>query len=108
MADLEVRQGEPLTLDQAQNVLSRAARNLGRVFGVTLGVGRSGEVLMFVDDLGEPVVNGYEKDGETECLAATKREIDDGMFLKLFGGRAIYAAMVLKISEIMESEKDGS
>lgn len=93
-----------LTLEQAQNVLARAARNVGRVYGVHMSVGAKGDELRFVDDMGDPVLDGFSQEGELEILCCTKAEIDQGVFVKLFAARSLYAALALKFAEILESE----
>jgi len=105
MTDLTTTAGEPLSLAVAQSVLTRAARNVGRVYGVSLGVGTSGDNLMFVDDLGEPVVDGFGPGQATEVVCCSRHEIEDGTFLKLFAARSLYAALTLKFGEILQSEQ---
>ena len=95
---------EPLTLAQAQSVLARAARNVGRVYGVGLSVGQQNNALIFVDDMGDPAVDDFVGDREPTIICATQQEIEDGSFLKLFAARSLYAALALKILEILESE----
>lgn len=92
-----------LTMEQAQSVLSRAARNVGRVYGVGLSVGQQSDMLVFVDDLGEPVVDDFAE-GAPVIQCATQQELSDGTFLKLFAARSLYAALTLKLVEIFESE----
>jgi hypothetical protein len=94
----------PLTMEQAQAVLTRAARNVGRIYGVGLGVGAQSDGLVYVDDLGEPVVDDFARDGPLMIPCASKEEIADGSFMKLFAARSLYAALTLKIAEIVESE----
>jgi hypothetical protein len=60
--------------------------------------------LIFVDDLGEPVVDDFASEGPLVVPAASEDEIRDGSFLKLFAARSLYAALTLKIGEIIESE----
>jgi hypothetical protein len=95
---------QPLTVAQAQSVLSRAARNVGRVYGVGLSVGQQGNELIFVDDLGDPAVDGFANDGDPAIVCATQQEIEDGSFLRLFAARSLYAALALKVMEIVETE----
>ena len=45
------RKTQPLTIQQAQSVLARAARNVGRIYSVGLSVGMQSNGLMFIDDL---------------------------------------------------------
>jgi hypothetical protein len=98
------RAHEPLTMEQAQSVLMRAARNVGRIYGVGLSVGLQSMGLVFVDDLGDPVVDDFAPEGPTMVPAASPAEINDGSFLKLFAARSLYASLVLKFTEILESE----
>jgi hypothetical protein len=98
------RKSPPLTLQQGQNILSRVARNVGRVYGVGLSVGQQSNGLMFVDDLGNAVVDDFAADGPLVIPCASEEELQNGEFLKFFGGRSMYAALTLKIAEIMESE----
>lgn len=97
-------QHDPLTLEQAEAVLARAARNVGRIYGVGLSVVRQSDGLVFVDDLGEPVVDDFSPEGPLVIPAASRVEVADGSFLKLFAARSLYAALTLKIAEIIESE----
>lgn len=97
------RKNQPLTLEQAQSVLSRAARNVGRIYSVGLSVGRQSNGLMFVDDLGAQVIDDFGADA-LAIPCCSDEEIANGNFLKLFAARALYAALTLKLSEIMESE----
>ncbi len=98
------RKSEPLTIQQAQSVLSRAARNVGRIYSVGLSVGQQSNGLMFTDDLGEAVVDDFAPDGPMAIPCASEEELKDGTFLKLFAARSLYAALTLKIGEIIESE----
>jgi hypothetical protein len=98
------RKIQPLTIEQAQSVLARAARNVGRIYSVGLSVGRKSNGLMFVDDLGEDVVDDFAPDGPLAIPCASEDEVNDGSFLKLFAARSLYAALTLKIGEIIESE----
>jgi hypothetical protein len=98
------RKHDPLTMDQAASVLARAARNVGRIYSVGLSVASQGGQLVFVDDLGEPVVDDFAPDGPLMVPCAEKAEIADGSFLKLFAARSLYAALTLKIGEIIETE----
>ena len=96
-----------LTMEQAQSVLMRAARNVGRIYSVGLSVGQQNDMLVFVDDLGDPVVDDFVADGAQVVQCATQQELNDGSFLKLFAARSLYAALTLKLVEIFESESDG-
>jgi hypothetical protein len=98
------RRHEPLSMQEAQAVLARAARNVGRVYGVGLSVGQQANGLVFVDDLGDAVVDDFAQDGPLIIPAASVEEVTDGSFLKLFAARSLYAALTLKIGEIVESE----
>ena len=98
------RKNQPLTMEQAQSVLARAARNVGRVYSVGLSVGRQANGLMFVDDLGANVVDDFAPEGPLAIPCASEEEIQNGDFLKLFAARSLYAALTLKLGEIMESE----
>jgi hypothetical protein len=98
------RKHEPLTMEQAQNVLARAARNVGRIYSVGLSVGRQSNGLVFVDDLGATVIDDFAPEGPLVIPCASEEEIRDGAFLKLFAARSLYAALTLKIGEIIESE----
>jgi hypothetical protein len=102
------RRHEPLSLEQAQNVLMRAARNVGRVYSVGLSVGRQADGLIFVDDLGDPVTDDFDPAGPLMIPVATADEIADGSFVKLFAARSLYASLVLKFLEILESEADAA
>jgi hypothetical protein len=95
---------QPLTIAEAQSVLSRAARNVGRVYGVGLSVGQQNDGLVFVDDLGDPVIDDFAPEGESEIVCASQQEIADGSFLKLFAARSLYASLALKVLEIVETE----
>jgi hypothetical protein len=98
------RKHEPLTIEQAQSVLARAARNVGRIYSVGLSVGRQSNGLMFVDDLGANVIDDFAPEGPLAIPCASDDEIRDGSFLKLFAARSLYAALTLKIDEIIETE----
>jgi hypothetical protein len=98
------RKHDPLTIQQAQSVLSRAARNVGRIYSVGLSVGQQSNGLMFVDDLGAPVVDDFAPEGPMMIPCCSEEELRDGNFLKLFAARSLYAALTLKIGEIIESE----
>jgi hypothetical protein len=98
------RKFQPLTMEQAQSVLSRAARNVGRIYSVGLSVGQQANGLVFVDDLGEQVVDDFAPEGPLVIPCCTADEIRSGEFLKLFAARSLYAALTLKIGEIIESE----
>jgi hypothetical protein len=98
------RRHEPLTLAQAQSILARAARNIGRTYGVGLSVALQSNGLVFVDDIGTPVVDDFAPDGPLSILCASADEVTDGSFLKLFAGRSLYASLTLKLQEIIESE----
>lgn len=98
------RRFQPLTIQQAQNVLSRAARNVGRIYSVGLAVGQQSNGLMFVDDLGNPVVDDFAPEGPLAIPCCSEEELQSGEFLKFFAARSMYAALTLKIAEIIESE----
>jgi hypothetical protein len=98
------KRNEPLSMEQAQSALSRAARNVGRIYGVGLSVGQQNDMLVFVDDLGEPVIDDFAPEGSKVIQCATQQELHDGTFLKLFAARSLYASLTLKVSEILESE----
>jgi hypothetical protein len=98
------RKHQPITIEQAQSVLARAARNVGRIYGVNLSVGLQSNGLIFVDDLLNPVIDDFAPDGPMVIPCASQEEITDGTFLKLFAARSLYAALTLKVDEIMESE----
>lgn len=98
------RKRNPLTMEEAQSVLVRAARNVGRIYSVGLSVGLQSNGLVFVDDLGEPVVDDFDPEGALMIPCASAQEIADGSFLKLFAARSLYAALTLKLGEIIESE----
>jgi hypothetical protein len=95
---------DPLTLEQAAAVLGRAARNVGRIYGVGLSVAQQSDGLVFVDDLGEAVVDDFCPEGPLMIPCASRVEVSDGSFLKLFAARSLYASLTLKIGEIIESE----
>ena len=98
------RKNQPLTMQQAQSVLARAARNVGRIYSVGLSVGMQSNGLMFIDDLGASVVDDFTPEGPLAIPCASEEEIANGSFLKLFAARSLYAALTLKIGEIIESE----
>ena len=98
------RRNPPLTIEQAQSALSRAARQVGRIYSVGLSVGRQSDGLVFVDDLGAHVIDDFAPEGSMVIPCASEEEIANGTFLKLFAARSLYAALVLKLSEIMEGE----
>ena len=98
------RRHEPLTMPQAQSILSRAARQVGRIYGVGLSVGLQSNGLIFCDDLGEAVVDDFSPEGPVMVPCASQEEVADGTFLKMFAARSLYAALTLKIGEIIESE----
>ena len=105
MTTLETaKRTEPLSMEQAQSALSRAARNVGRVYGVGLSVGQQNDMLVFVDDLGDPVIDDFAPEGAKVIACATQDELRDGTFLKLFAARSLYASLTLKLTEILESE----
>jgi hypothetical protein len=93
-----------LSMEEAQTALSRAARNVGRIYGVGLSVGRQNAELVFVDDLGDPVVDDFAPAGAQTITCASPQELTDGTFLKLFAARSLYAALTLKVLEIVASE----
>jgi hypothetical protein len=95
---------EPLTIEQAQTILSRAARSVGRVYGVGLSVGQQNDALVFVDDLGDAVVDDFAPGAPQVILCANRAELGEGAFLKVFAARSLYAALTLKVMEIIESE----
>ena len=97
------RKNPPLTLEQAQSVLARAARNVGRIYSVGLSVGMQSNGLMFVDDLGSNVVDDFGPEA-VEIPCASAEEVANGEFLKLFAARSLSAALTLKIGEIVEAE----
>jgi hypothetical protein len=98
------KRAEPLTMERAQSALARTARNVGRVYGVGLSVGQQNDMLVFVDDLGDPVIDDFAPEGSTAIQCASQQEIRDGTFLKLFAARSLYASLTLKLTEILESE----
>lgn len=98
------RKSPPLTIQQAQAVLSRAARNVGRIYSVGLSVGQQSNGLMFIDDLGNAVVDDFASDGPMVIPCCSEEELQSGEFLKFFAARSMYAALTLKIYEIIESE----
>ena len=98
------RKFPPLTIQQAQSILSRAARNVGRIYSVGLSVGQQSNGLMFVDDLGAPVVDDFAVEGALVIPCASEDELRSGEFLKFFAARALYAALTLKIGEIIETD----
>ena len=75
--------------------LSRIARFAGRVFGVEMSVGRSGDQFEFLDDIGDPVM----LDGES-VPCATRAQSEDGSIDKVIALNALIAAAVLKLQEI--------
>jgi hypothetical protein len=81
--------------DRVFPILNTLARNIGRLLGTEIGVMAFGEGaacnLMFVDDLGDVI-----EDGDSAVLCATKEEVENGAFLQLFAGRALYAAATRK------------
>ena len=98
------RKSQPLTLQQAQSVLSKAARNVGRIYSVGLAVGLQSNGLTFVDDLGNAVVDDFVADGPVAIPCCSEEELKNGEFLKFFAARSLYAALTLKIAEIIEAE----
>ena len=79
-------------IDRLYPVLNNLSRTLGRLFGVEISVlPFENDVLMFVDDTNEVIT-----DGESAVLCASKEEIETGVALQLFSGRALYAAAVKK------------
>jgi hypothetical protein len=102
---MESKEGHALSFDVAQSVLARAARNIGKTYSVTLSVGMTGDTLMFVNDLGEPVIDNFGPGRATEVLCCSRQEVEDGTFLKLFAARSLYAALTMKLAEILESEQ---
>ena len=98
------RRFAPLNIQQAQSVLSRVARNVGRIYSVGLAVGQQSNGLMFVDDLGNAVVDDFAPDGPLAIPCCSEEELKSGEFLKFFAARSLYAALTLKLAEIIESE----
>jgi hypothetical protein len=78
--------------------LNRIAHLIGRTVGVEMGVGPSGDRLVFTDSNDDPVAF----DGD-ERACATKEEIESGLFLDEFASRALRAASMLKYQEIESS-----
>jgi hypothetical protein len=74
--------------------LNRLARMVGRVFGVEIGVDESGDRLVFVDDIDEPLTN----DGQ-EIIAVTPDEIQN-KDIGEFSVRALRAAGIAKYQQI--------
>ena len=58
---------------------------------------------MFVDDIGDPVIDDFAPEDSKTIICASQQEITDGSFLKLFAARSLYAALTLKVLEIVES-----
>lgn len=104
---LEIDPAAPkaLTVFQTLDVLKSMAASCGRIYGVKLSVGMQGADFFFVDDVGERVVDRAGNRPEEECLACSYGEIEDGMFLKLFFGRAMYAAAAEKMNMLSRGEK---
>lgn len=75
--------------------LSRIARFAGRVFGVEMSVGRSGDNFEFLDDIGDPIT----LDGE-RLPCAMLAQAEDGSVDKIIALNALVAAAVLKLQEI--------
>jgi hypothetical protein len=69
-----------------------------------MSAGQQGNELIFVDDLGDPVVDDFASEGAPAVVCASQQELDDGSFLKLFSARSLYASLALKVMEIVESE----
>lgn len=78
--------------------LNRIARLIGRTLGIELGVGPSGDRLVFVDSADDPVA----LDGD-ELVAATKDEIATSNYIGDFYARAMRAAVIGKFDEIERS-----
>ena len=72
------RKHQPLTLEQAQSVLSRAARNVGRIYSVGLSVGLQSNGLMFVDDLGANVIDDFAPEGRWRSRAPPRMRSGTG------------------------------
>jgi hypothetical protein len=80
------------TFDDIAHKLHQMADKIGDIYGVTLGVTKLGDNdLVFCDDVGDPV---KAEDGG-DIKATDRDEIETGVFLQLFTGRAAYAAASL-------------
>jgi hypothetical protein len=91
----------PRNLDEVQTLLIGIAKKVGFVYGVFLSVGRRGEDLFFVDELGEDIIDGGGvANAASSILCATAREVDSGDFLKLFAARALYAAITVRFNQV--------
>lgn len=80
-----------MTVDQVADTLTQMADKIGEVYGVSLGLILLSGDLVFADDLGDPVAS---EDGGV-IVAAGRDEVESGVFLQLFSGRALYAALSL-------------
>jgi hypothetical protein len=99
-------QRKPLTLDQAQSILNRMAKGVGQICGTHVGVGRRGDDLVFVDDIGDAIIDEISGEGDAEIKCASSEEILTGEFLKYFAARAFYAATAAKFPAVRRSEED--
>lgn len=70
------------------------AKRIGTLCGVEMSVEPLGDLLFFVDDQGDRIV-----DGDSDILCCTLEEANEGDALKLFSGRAMYAATTLKVRQ---------
>lgn len=79
------------TVAEVADRLTQMADKIGDVYGVSLGLILLDGSLVFADDLGDPIA---AEDGGV-ITAATADEVESGVFLQLFSGRALYAALAL-------------
>lgn len=87
------------TIEGVADKLTQMADKIGDVYGVSLGLIILSGDFVFADDLGDPVAS---EDGGV-IVAATRDEVESGMFLQLFSGRALYAALSLMFARARES-----
>lgn len=87
----------PRNLDFVQGLLIKQTALIGDLFGVKLTVGRRDDMLVFCDPQGREIIDPGGKDNPmSPVICATFEECDNGMFLKLYTGRALYAVLTLR------------
>lgn len=105
MEQLESWSRAPRSLDEVQTALVAMAKRVGQTYGVFISVGRRADDLVFVDENGEDIVDpGGTGNPASAVLCASHEEIDNGMFLKLFAGRSLYAAITVRFNMIDRGE----
>lgn len=83
-------------------LLHKFAEEIGKQYGVTLGVAHTPDGLFFINDTGEIV-----RDGPVHIICCNDEECASGDFLKFFVARVHYAALCQAFAQEYVRQKLG-